>query len=46
MIQVKELKTIEDFINLEKGDVVACEFHRDVNDYPKKYRCNNRLLGK
>lgn len=40
MIQVKELKTSEDFINLKKGDIVACEFHRDVNDYPKKYRFN------
>lgn len=38
MIQTKELKTREDFINLKKGDVLACEFHRDVNDYPKKYR--------
>ena len=38
MIQTKELKTREDFINLKKGDVVACEFHRDVHDYPKTYR--------
>jgi hypothetical protein len=38
MITIKELKTREDFINLKKGDVLACEFHRDVNDYPKKYR--------
>lgn len=38
MIQSKELKTREDFINLKKGDVLACEFHRDVHDYPKKYR--------
>lgn len=40
MIHIKELKTIDEFINLKKGDVVACEFHRDVNDYPKKYRFN------
>ena len=40
MIQAKELKTREDFINLKKGDVVACEFHRDVHDYPKTYRFN------
>lgn len=38
MIAVKPLKTVEDFESLEKGDFVACEFHRDVNDYPKKYR--------
>ena len=40
MIQTKELKTREDFINLKKGDVVACEFHRDVHDYPKTHRFN------
>ena len=38
MIQTKELKTREDFINLKKGDIVACEFHRNVHDYPKTYR--------
>ena len=38
MIECKELKTAEDFESLEKGDFVACEFHRDVHDYPKKYR--------
>ena len=40
MIQFKELKNREDFIALKKGDIVACEFHRDVNDFPKKYRFN------
>lgn len=40
MIAFKELKTIEDFESLKKGDQVACEFKRDVNDYPKKYRFN------
>jgi len=38
MILEKSLKTIEDFEGLQKGDFVACEFHRDVSDYPKKYR--------
>lgn len=36
MILVKELKTKEDFESLKKGDVIVCEFHRDVHDYPKK----------
>lgn len=36
MIECKELKTIEDFESLEKGDFLACEFHRDVHDHPKK----------
>lgn len=40
MIESVELKTIEDFESLKKGDFVACEFHRDINDYPKKYRFN------
>ncbi len=38
MIECKELKTAEDFESLEKGDFVACEFHRDIHDHPKKYR--------
>jgi hypothetical protein len=36
MIQTKELKTISDFQDLKKGDVIACEFHRDVHDHPRK----------
>lgn len=36
MIQTKELKTIVDFESLKKGDIIACEFHRDVHDYPRK----------
>jgi hypothetical protein len=36
MIITKELTTLEDFQNLKKGDQVACEFHRDVHDFPKK----------
>lgn len=36
----KKLETVEDFENLKKGDLVACEFHRDIHDYPKKYRFN------
>lgn len=38
MITNKELKTINDFESLKKGDYLACEFHRDIHDYPKKYR--------
>ena len=36
MIQTKELKTIEDFESLKKGDVIACEFNRDMHDHPNK----------
>ena len=36
MINTKELKTIEDFESLKKGDTIACEFHRDVHDSPRK----------
>jgi hypothetical protein len=36
----KILKTIDDFENLKNGDFVACEFKRDIHDYPKKYRFN------
>ena len=36
MIKTKLLTTKEDFQALKKGDVIACEFHRDVHDYPKK----------
>lgn len=39
-MKIKELKTIEDFESLRKGDFVACEFNRDIHDYPKKYRFN------
>jgi hypothetical protein len=38
MINVKPLTKIEDFESLKPGDFVACEFHRDVHDYPKTYR--------
>ena len=38
MINTKELKTILDFESLRKGDFVACEFHSDVYDHPRKYR--------
>jgi hypothetical protein len=38
MISTKQLQKIEDFESLQKGDFVACEFHRDISDYPKKYR--------
>lgn len=40
MITTKPLTKIEDFENLKKGDWVACEFYRDVHDYPKQYRFN------
>jgi len=40
MIQAKELTTLEDFENLEKGNILACEFHRDVHDHPRTYRFN------
>jgi hypothetical protein len=36
MIHTKELKTKEDYEALKKGDVIACEFNRDMHDYPKK----------
>ena len=35
MIQSKELKTVADFEGLQKGDTVACEFHRDMHDHPR-----------
>lgn len=38
MINSKELKTVADFESLQKGDFIACEFHRDIHDYPNKYR--------
>ena len=40
MIKTKELKTIDDFKSIKKGDIVACEFKLDISDYPKKYRFN------
>jgi len=38
MIQLTELKQITDFESLKSGDSLACEFHRDIHDYPKEYR--------
>lgn len=38
MINFKELNSVSDFESLNPGDYLACEFHRDVPDYPKKYR--------
>jgi hypothetical protein len=38
MITTRDLTTLEDFENLKKGDVVACEFYRNIHDYPKVYR--------
>ena len=28
--------TIEDFESVKKGDYLACEFHRDMDDYPRE----------
>lgn len=36
MIKIKPLTSLEDFQNLKKGDNIACEFHRNIHDYPKK----------
>jgi len=36
MITTKELKTLADFESLQKGNTIACEFHRDIHDYPRK----------
>jgi len=30
-MKFKEIKTLEDFQQLKVGDVIACEFHRDVH---------------
>lgn len=38
MINFKELKSVSDFESLKPDDYIACEFHRDVHDSPKKYR--------
>jgi hypothetical protein len=38
MITTRELNTLRDFENLKKGDMVACEFHRNIHDHPKTYR--------
>lgn len=37
-MRLKNLKTIQDFENLKKGDWVACEFKLNIHDYPKTYR--------
>jgi len=36
MLKTKTLKTEGDFKSLKHGDTIACEFHRNVHDYPKK----------
>lgn len=38
MIKTVEITKSFDFETLKKGDNIACEFHRDLHDYPKKYR--------
>lgn len=40
MITTKQLKTLDDFQSIKKGDYLACEFHREVHDYPKSYKFN------
>lgn len=36
-MEFKELKTIEDFRSVQKGDWVACEFKEELRyDYPEK----------
>lgn len=37
-IEVKELKTTEDFVNLKKGDFVACAFYRNIPFYGTRFR--------
>lgn len=33
-----ELHTLEQFEELKQGDLVVCEFHLNIHDYPKTYR--------
>jgi len=41
LIVTIEINTLPQFENLKKGDHVACEFHRNLHDHPKKpYRFN------
>jgi len=37
-ITTVEITKSFDFESLKKGDYLACEFYRDLHDYPKKYR--------
>lgn len=36
MITAKPLTCLEDFENLKKGDVVACEFKINIHDMPRE----------
>ena len=36
MIETNQIKTMEDFESLKKGDTVAVEFNKNIHDYPKK----------
>ncbi len=38
MIAVTNLEKVEQFENLKPGDFLACEFYRNIHDYPKQYR--------
>ncbi len=40
MIKPMALNTTEAFEILKKGDFVACEFKRNIHDFPKIYRFN------
>lgn len=38
MIQIKKLEAFEDFKAIKEGDILACEWHRDVYEGPKGIR--------
>lgn len=46
MIITKEIKTKEDFESIKKGDILICEFNRDVYEGPKKqYRFGSFIVA-
>lgn len=44
MIITKELKTVSDFKSLKKGDLVACEWHRDQYEGKGGIRFNTYIV--
>lgn len=40
MINIRSLKNLTDFESLKKNDIVLCEFHLLIHDYPKTYKEN------
>lgn len=44
MITTKKIETVEDFQNLKKGDLVACEFHRDTYKKGKRTRFASYII--